>query len=42
MDEAGLSRYVDQPLEARATDRDVAPAEIAGAVVQGRLIAASH
>jgi predicted transglutaminase-like cysteine proteinase len=25
IDENGLSRYVDQPLEARATDRDLAP-----------------
>jgi predicted transglutaminase-like cysteine proteinase len=42
MDETGLSRYVDQPLEARATDRDVVPAAVAGPVVQASLIAASR
>jgi predicted transglutaminase-like cysteine proteinase len=42
IDETGLSRYVDQPLEARATDRDAAPAGVAGPVVQASLIATSR
>ena len=39
MDETGLSRYVDEPLEARATNRDIAPLP---ATVQPSAIAASN
>ncbi len=39
MDETGLSRYVDQPLEARATDRDIVASQ---ATVQPSVIAASN
>ncbi len=39
MDETGLSRYVDEPLEARATNRDSAPSP---ATVQPSAIAASN
>jgi len=42
MDETGLSRYVDQPIEARASDRDVGPASAAGPMVQPSLIAISN
>jgi predicted transglutaminase-like cysteine proteinase len=42
MDETGLSRYVDQPFEARAADRDIAPSPTFGAMAQPSVIAASN
>jgi predicted transglutaminase-like cysteine proteinase len=42
IDETGLSRYLDQPLEARAADRDVSPSPAFGAMVQPSVIAASN
>ncbi len=42
MDESGLRKYVDQPLEARGSDRDIAPALVAGPVVRPSLITASN
>lgn len=42
IDETGLSRYVDQPLEARATGRDIAPSPLQAATAQPSVIAASN
>ena len=42
MDEGGLSRYVDQPIEARGSDRDAVPSPATSPVVQPRLIAVSN
>jgi predicted transglutaminase-like cysteine proteinase len=42
MDETGLSQYVDQPLEARATGRDIAPSPAAAPIVQPGRITASN
>jgi predicted transglutaminase-like cysteine proteinase len=42
MDENGLSKYVDQPIEARGPDRDIAPSPAASPIVQPSMIAASN
>ena len=42
MDEIGLSKYVDQPLEARGPDRDGTPSPAASPIVQAGLITASN
>jgi predicted transglutaminase-like cysteine proteinase len=42
MDETGLSKYVDQPIEARAIDRDIASSPAASPIVRPGLIAASN
>jgi len=42
IDETGLSRYVDQPLEARAPASDIVVLPAAGAMVQPNVIAASN
>ena len=42
MDENGLSKYVDQPIEARGPDRDVVPSPAASPIVQPSMIAASN
>ena len=42
MDESGLRRYVDQPLEARGPDRDVTPASATGPIARPGLITASN
>jgi hypothetical protein len=42
MDENGLSKYVDQPIEARGSDRDVVPSPATGPIVQPSMIAASN
>jgi predicted transglutaminase-like cysteine proteinase len=42
MDETGLRKYVDQPLEARGSDRDVALSPAASPIVQPSLIAGSN
>jgi predicted transglutaminase-like cysteine proteinase len=40
--ETGLRKYVDQPVEARAIDRDIAPAAAAGPIAQPSLVTASN
>ncbi|WP_024517757.1 transglutaminase-like cysteine peptidase [Bradyrhizobium sp. Tv2a-2] len=40
--ETGLSRYVDQPLEARATGRNIAPSPAVNPIAQPSLITASN
>jgi len=42
MDETGLRKYVDQPLEARGSDRDIALSPAASPIVQPSLIAGSN
>jgi predicted transglutaminase-like cysteine proteinase len=42
MDENGLRQYVDQPIEARASNRDVAIASVTDSTAQPSLIAASY
>jgi len=42
IDETGLSRYVDQPLEARSTGRDIVALPAANATVQPSVIEASN
>src|SRR6201987_19573 len=42
MDETGLRKYVDHPLEARGSDRDVARSPAASSIVQPSLIAGSN
>ena len=40
LDETGLGKYVDQPIEARATDTDIAPSSAASPITRPNLIAA--